>query len=149
MVRNIAKAQDELDQVEHATRDAIGEVRFIARGLSLPDIEERPLADLLQPLALSHSEHTGTEVAFSSRVQEVADLSTAVKTCVFRVAQEGLTNAWRHGGGIAQEVGPEIDGDRLTLTVHDRGGGEASSCPSRRKGNPVRCDLTLRGICDE
>lgn len=118
-----ARAQEDLDQVERAVRDAIGEIRSIARGLSLPDIEERPLAELLQGLTHSHTERTGTAVAFTSRIRAAPELSPAVKTCVFRVAQEGLTNAWRHGGGVEQEVALDIQGDHLELRVRDRGPG--------------------------
>ena len=124
-----SKAQDELDGVERAVRDAMGEIRSIARGLSLPDIELRSLPDLLQSLALSHSERTGTEVDFISDVSGDADLSEAVKTCAYRVAQEGLTNAWRHGGGLGQEAELRIDGDMLTLAVRDRGPGFPADDP--------------------
>jgi signal transduction histidine kinase len=118
-----AKAQDELNGVEQAVRDAMGEIRSIARGLSLPDIDERSLADLLQSLALGHSERTGTAVDFECDIADHAELSAAVKTCVYRVAQEGLTNAWRHGGGVSQKVQLAICGDVLTLSVLDRGPG--------------------------
>ena len=117
------KAQADLDQVERAVRDAMGEIRSIARGLSLPDIAERSLPDLLQALTQSHADRTGTEVGFASRLRNAPKLSAAVKTCVFRVAQEGLTNAWRHGGGTGQEVELEIVGERLSLWVRDRGPG--------------------------
>lgn len=117
------KAQEDLDQIERAVRDAMGEIRSIARGLSLPDTAERPLPDLLQALAHSHTERTATEVGFAARLRDAPDLPTSVKTCVFRVAQEGLTNAWRHGGGLGQEVELEIVGKRLSLWVRDRGPG--------------------------
>ncbi len=117
------KAQDEIDAVERAVRDAMGEIRSISRGLSLPDIEKRPLADLLQSLALGHSERTGTTVEFNTTVPKGLEFSAAVKTCVYRVAQEGLTNAWRHGNGADQELELEISGDILLLSVRDRGPG--------------------------
>jgi signal transduction histidine kinase len=52
-----------------------------------------------------------------------------VKTCVYRVAQEGLTNAWRHGGGAGQELELRLDDERLSLTVRDRGPGFAEAEP--------------------
>lgn len=118
-----ASAQEDFDQVERAVRDAMGEIRSIARGLSLPDIEQRSLPDLLQALAHSHSERTGTEVKFSAEVQGSAEPSAAVKTCAYRVAQEGLTNAWRHGGGAGQELELTLDDESLVLVVRDRGPG--------------------------
>jgi signal transduction histidine kinase len=47
----------------------------------------------------------------------------AVKICVGRVVQEGLTNASRHAGGAGQQVIVEQQGDDLTVTVRDRGPG--------------------------
>ena len=138
-----AKAQEDLDQVERAVRDAMGEIRSIARGLSLPDIAERPLPELLRTLAQNHSERTGTEVGFAARSRGAAELSAAVKTCVFRVAQEGLTNAWRHGGGVGQEVELEIFGDRLSLWVRDRGPGFPPEVEAAEDGG-----MGLQGLKD-
>lgn len=137
------KAQEDLDQVERAVRDAMAEIRSIARGLSLPDIADRPLPELLQALAHSHSERTGTEVGFAARLRNAPPLSPAVKTCVFRVAQEGLTNAWRHGGGSGQEVELEIIGDRLSLWVRDRGPGFPDQAPAGDEGG-----MGLQGLKD-
>lgn len=139
------KSQDELDEVERAVRDAMGEIRSIARGLSLPDIDQRPLADLLQALALSHFERTGAPVDFHSQISGSADPSAAVKTCAYRVAQEGLTNAWRHGGGLGQEVELRIDGDVLTLSVRDRGPGFPAAEASDPEGE---AGMGLAGLRD-
>ena len=117
------KAQDEVDAVERAVRDAMGEIRSISRGLSLPDIEKLPLADLLLSLARGHSERTGASVEFNNTVQKGTEFSVAVKTCAYRFAQEGLTNAWRHGNGADQELEMELSGDILLLSVRDRGPG--------------------------
>ena len=118
-----ARAQAEVDAVEQAVRESIKEIRSIARGLSLPDIERRTVTDLLQSLALGHAERSGSPVDCAFDLPEGTLLSAAVKTCVYRVAQEGLTNAWRHGGGIAQELYLELAGDLLTLAVRDGGPG--------------------------
>lgn len=118
-----AKSGEEIEAIERAVREAMGEIRSIARGLSLPDIEKRSLTDLLQSLALGHFERTGTQVEVNIDVPGSTEFSPAVKTCVYRVAQEGLTNAWRHAGGAAQELELELSGELLTLAVRDRGPG--------------------------
>ena len=51
------------------------------------------------------------------------DLPLAVKICVGRVVQEGLTNAWRHADGAGQEVVATRVGDLLSVAVRDRGPG--------------------------
>lgn len=138
------KAQEDLDQVERAVRDAMGEIRSIARGLSLPEIEQRSLTDLLEALAHNHSERTGTEVTFQSQGGGGADLTVAVKTCAYRVAQEGLTNAWRHGGGVGQELALRMDREVLTLIVRDHGPGFPAETPAM----PEHGGMGLAGLKD-
>lgn len=140
------KAQDEIDAVERAVRDAMDEIRSISRGLSLPDIEKRSLDDLLQSLALGHCERTGTTVEYNSTVPKGMEFSAAVKTCVYRVAQEGLTNAWRHGNGADQELELEISGDILLLAVRDRGPGYPQDGVRTRKDSDG--GMGLAGLTD-
>jgi signal transduction histidine kinase len=115
-------AAREIGQIEAAIKDAMKEIRNISRGVSLPDIDRKPLPEVLQGLVDAHSGRTATEVALTVELGE-ADLPLAVKICVGRVVQEGLTNAWRHAGGAGQEVAVRRLGDELTVWVRDRGPG--------------------------
>lgn len=103
-------------------REAIAEIRTISRGVSLPDIERRSMAELVQGLVDAHAVRTQSEVALNSNLTD-RELPIAVKICVGRVVQEGLTNAWRHAGGAGKEVVVEEDGDSLVVVVRDRGPG--------------------------
>jgi signal transduction histidine kinase len=122
-----AAALREIDQIESAVKDAIKEIRNISRGVSLPDIDRRPFLEVLQGLVDAHAARTGGEVAFSADLgaDPARDLPLAVKLCVGRVVQEGLTNAWRHAGGQGQEVTITRAGDQLRVAVRDRGAGLA------------------------
>jgi signal transduction histidine kinase len=113
----------ELDAVERAVKDAIREIRNISRGVSLPEIEARPICALVQSVADTHAARTGTEVAVSCRVRGSEDLPVAVKICVYRFVQEGLNNAWRYADGKGQEVRLGLDEGILRLSVLDRGPG--------------------------
>jgi signal transduction histidine kinase len=70
--------------------------------------------------------------AVSVSLQVEGDLATVpqrVAAHIYRIAQECLTNAFRHGGG--QEVHLKVErtddrGDAIVLTVEDDGGGDAS-----------------------
>ncbi len=121
-----AKAQAILEEVARAVKDSILEVRNISRGLSLPDIEQRPLHDILQGLADAHSARTGTTVRVDYPATGICEVPIAVKICCFRFVQEGLNNSWRHAEGKDQEVHLRIKHNQLRLCVLDRGPGFAS-----------------------
>ncbi len=117
------KALKEIDGIEAAVREAIQEIRNISRGVSLPDIERRDLAEVIQGLVDAHAARTQSEVALTSNLAPGRDLPIAVKICVGRVVQEGLTNAWRHAEGQGQEVTVREEGHILIVSVRDRGPG--------------------------
>jgi len=117
------KTQGEIDQIESAIKEAIKDIRGISRGASLPDIDRKPIADVIAALVDAHCARTGSEVMAQVDFGGQQDLSLAVKICVGRVVQEGLTNAWRHAGGAGQEVRIGLIGEVLQVTVQDRGPG--------------------------
>ena len=115
----------EVDQIESAIKEAIKDIRNISRGASLPDIDRKPIAQVIQSLVDAHAGRTGSEVALRIDLGQREDLPLAVKICVGRVVQEGLTNAWRHAAGVGQDVAVALDGDNLQVTVRDEGPGLA------------------------
>ncbi|NEY90371.1 sensor histidine kinase [Tabrizicola oligotrophica] len=134
-----------VDEVARAVKDAIAEVRTISRGVSLPDVDRRSLADLVQGLADAHKARTGTEVQVDAHVAPGVDLPDAVKICVYRFVQEGLNNGWRHAGGKEQEVRLQVTADELRLAVADRGPGFAAPPPGAGADGTT---LGLAGLAD-
>lgn len=117
------KGQAEWQAIRDAVKDAIHEIRTISRGLSLPDIEHRSLAEIVQAVAEAHAARTGSPVVVHATAGPPREVPAAVKICCLRFVQEGLTNAWRHAAGKGLEVRLDIVGDRLALAVLDRGPG--------------------------
>ncbi len=113
----------EIDAVEHAAREALHDIRAIARGLSLPEIERRPVADLVASAVSAHRGRTASDVVLVSTVAADVILPAAINICAYRFVQEGLTNAFKHAGGLGQEVRLSLDKDGLRLAVLDRGPG--------------------------
>jgi signal transduction histidine kinase len=140
------KAQAAVDEVIRAAKDSIREVRNISRGLSLPDIEHRPLDAILKGVADIHTARTGSEVTVDCPNKGVPDVSIATKICCFRVAQEGLSNAWRHGGGKEQALHLRIADNCLHLCVLDRGPGFSAASPPA--GDDDHKGLGLTGLTD-
>lgn len=138
-----ARAAD-MDQVERAVKDAIREVRNISRGVSLPDIEERCPCEILRGVVDAHEARSGTTVELRCDPAAMPALPAAVKTCLFRFAQEGLNNAWRHADGAGQTVDLTVQNGMLELRVSDGGPGFTEGAqPSDEDGG-----LGLTGLRD-
>ena len=135
-------AQKEIDGIENAVREAIREIRNISRGVSLPDIDRRPLDEVIQGLVDAHAARTDSTVQLQSVLGAETAMPLAAKICVGRVVQEGLTNAWRHAAGQGQAVEIQRMAQILTVAVRDRG-------PGLPEGAPVGMDrygLGLAGL---
>ncbi|MBC7735863.1 MAG: two-component sensor histidine kinase [Candidatus Saccharibacteria bacterium] len=137
-------AAHEIDQIEAAIKDAMKEIRNISRGVSLPDIDRKPLDQVIQGLVDAHAARTGSDVALHTDLGP-QDLPLAVKICVGRVVQEGLTNAWRHAAGAGQQVRVQRRGGDLTVAVQDQGPG-LSTCADKPADLPDSYGLGLAGL---
>ncbi|MEO9337691.1 histidine kinase [Mesorhizobium sp. SB112] len=117
---DIATRETALHGVARVLSDALQEIREISRGLMLPEIERLSLCAVVGRAVLAHQNRTDTYVeTFCDDADE--QISHPVKICVYRFVQEGLTNAFRHGSGVGQQVSCKIDGTILRITVCDRG----------------------------
>jgi len=122
-VRKSANAAitDRLLRTMHSALDeAMREIRSVAKGLLAPEIAALGLEDVIKRAVHAHEARTSTQVTMRT-ANVSAPVSDAVKICVFRFVQEGLNNAFRHGGGVGQEVGNSIDRSTLCVWVLDRG----------------------------
>lgn len=123
----------ELQSVAEArrmTQDALAELRGIAKGLILPQLEHLQTAEAVRLAVESHEQHTLTDVKLELKLRE-RDLPLPLKTCLYRCIQEGLNNAYRHGGGKEQFVRVVVDRYKVVLTIKDAGPGIAIGASSR------------------
>jgi len=103
----------------------VKEAQTMARDLSQV-LRPRILDDFgldagLRELAHSYSQRTGIAVDYRSRLRE--RLPPLIETHLFRIAQEALTNTSRHTLASTVEILLEREGEHLSLTVSDNGGG--------------------------
>ena len=118
--------QKEFDAISRAIKDALGEMRDISRGLSLPEIEERSVCEIVFGVVDAHTARCGTPVRATCDMPDDIDVPAAVKICIYRFVQEGLNNAWRYADGPDHEVLLNLVDDCIWLKVKDRGDGFAS-----------------------
>ena len=113
---------DELASIRSNLDESMREIRNICRGLTLPQIEGKNLPDLLADVVAAHEQRTGTEVKMWAP-DDGPELSQSERICIYRFVQEGLSNAFRHAGGVGQCVTAAVSGRVLTVTVSDDGPG--------------------------
>ena len=133
--------KSDLEIVQSALTDAIAEIRQICTGLTLPELEKLSLSEMLTNAVNSHRRRTATEVKLSIHATP-QHLTKAMKICVFRFVQEALNNAFRHAGGVGQQVICRFDGKTLNVEVLDAGPGFTPSERSPASG------LGLPGLRD-
>jgi signal transduction histidine kinase len=115
-------------------RDVLTDLRRISAGLTLPELGHLSVHETLMLAITRHANATGTEVA-----QDLGPLPDHVddqrKTCLYRIVQEGLNNAFHHGGGFGQRVTARVQDNAIHVAVVDGGNGPAeTAAPARNAG---------------
>lgn len=108
--------------IQRAITDALREIRNISSGLALPELQKISPADALGIAARAHERATGTTVGMRLNALP-ARLPLPLTICLFRFAQEGLNNAFRHAGGKGQQVGAICNSGSIEVEVIDQGPG--------------------------
>ena len=132
----------EVEELQATLSDALRDMRAVAAGLRLPELESLATVDVVRRGVDDHERRTSVPVSMSlGPLAREASLPT--KIALFRALQELLSNSTRHGGGKEVEVSL-ADGDGLLrLTVADRGPGFAQD----RVGVPGH--LGLAGVREQ
>jgi signal transduction histidine kinase len=125
-------------------RDAISQTRSLARGLSPVTLESEGLASALRELAAN------TEKMFGRTCQveclpKLPAIPILTATHLYRIAQEAVSNAIKHGKATEVLIHLECGGDRLLLRVIDNGLG-FPKVMSRHDGMGLRIMRYRAGI---
>ena len=117
-----AVAPSELVRVADAVRESLDEVRRIARELRPEALDDLGLVNALIALCSQLDAEGGTRV--QRQLQgKLPPLSPEVELVIYRVAQEGLTNALRHAGARVVNISLTADAEGVTHSVSDDGRG--------------------------
>jgi signal transduction histidine kinase len=118
----VKEADVDISALREGLRECLAEIRNLSSGLAPADIDRLNLTEALRVAAQRHERHTGTHVNVDLGTLPEG-VSLAIKSCFFRLVQEGLTNAFRHAEGIGQQVTAQRLGDVIEVAVLDRGPG--------------------------
>jgi PAS domain S-box-containing protein len=117
------KAKGSVAQVEEIAghvRDVIAQTRSLARSLSPFILESEGLTSALGELAANAGKLFHVKCVFESDgMVAISDQTTA--THLYRIAQESVTNAVKHGKASVIEISLGRQNDKIVLTVSDNG----------------------------
>lgn len=122
--RALAEAAD-AQEISALVDDAITQSRQLARGLYPVKLEAEGLASALEELAASVSALFGVRCGFECGAP-VTLSEHAAATHLYRIAQEAITNAIKHGNAKHITIHLAAAGDMVKLIVHDDGHGVAN-----------------------
>ena len=109
-------------EIEELIMKGVGQARSLARGLSPVELDERGLQYALENLASSTSRLVGIDCRLVTEdPAPIFDNNSA--NHLYRIAQEAINNARRHGRATAIHLRLENDGEKVTLAVEDNGVG--------------------------
>ena len=132
------KAEADAAQIASTLKDAVSQVRRIARGLAPVALTEDGLPDALRRLAEESSTLFQKDIEFyAEREGRPRDVGTAEH--LYLIAQEAVNNAAKHGGGTRMVLTLDFDEQGGLLTIEDNGRGfAANKKPDREGGNGLR-----------
>lgn len=115
-------------------RLALEELRSISVGLILPELEDRSLDETIRLAIERQSGLTGKHVSEDIAVDDM-QASAELRICAYRVVQESLSNAFRHGDGRMQSVTARVEDDRLLISVTNSVGRRPATSPRPAPGS--------------
>ncbi len=113
---------EELPVIRRALATANKELRKIAAGLRLPELESLDLSEVAERAVRYFQEKTGQMVDLHNDL-EVREAPSPVKIALYRVIQEALSNSYRHSGDAHPTVKIWQEDNWLVAEISDQGRG--------------------------
>jgi signal transduction histidine kinase len=116
-------------ELANQLRDAVLQTRDLARGLAPAHVSQVGLVLALESLAQSVSRLQGIRCSFRT-VGPTAECDEGTAVHLYRIAQEAINNATRHGRATQVSIQLETSDDLLGLQIRDNGVGFSTRDPS-------------------
>jgi two-component system CheB/CheR fusion protein len=142
-----AKSKDgaeRVGQIAAHIRDAINHTRSLARGLSPVTLESEGLMAALHELATNTTKIFNVRCSFDCDPPVPFNNQVAASQ-LFRIAQEAVSNAMRHGKATEIVIQLKERHDKIFVTIEDNGSGFPKSIPLR-KGMGLRIMQSRAGM---
>jgi signal transduction histidine kinase len=143
-VRGHSELRGPVSECARLARQVLEEIRATCYLLHPPTLEEFGLTGALERYIAGFQQLTGIGVACHLDHQ-IEGLSSEAEIAIFRMAQECLTNVFRHSGSRTAAICLTAVQDRVVLEVKDSGKGiSIENLMKIRRGES--CGVGLRGI---
>ncbi len=120
----VPKPPEDFVVIRDAMDRALRELRDIAAGLRLPELEALSIEQVVARAIDEHRRKSGVSVDFSSSIANLpSDVNAAHKIALYRVTKEALHNAWKHSGVNEAAVTLSAGDKWLSLVIRDAGAG--------------------------
>jgi signal transduction histidine kinase len=113
---------EDLGTVRSSLDSALTDLRSIARGLRLPEIEDLTPTETALRVLKDFNRATGRDVGFQ-RKNVPTEAPLPLKITIYRVLQEALVNSFKHANNATQTVTMTGGGDDIDLEIIDDGPG--------------------------
>jgi signal transduction histidine kinase len=116
-------AVPDVESITRLVSNAVESTRSLARGLSPVNLERGGLRDALAGLAMHARSIYGIKVMFNNRLPATMSLDEEVANHLYRIAQEAITNAVKHGQAKIVRLQLSAVQGRVRLSIADDGTG--------------------------
>ncbi len=116
------EAKKRIQVVAQAARDGLNDVRRSIKALRPDALEKASLAEALETLIANFKETTSAEILFDQQAGPLVFAQDEEDT-LYRVIQEGMTNAVRHGHATEIRIRLTRQDELLTIDIRDNGMG--------------------------
>ncbi|HMN44016.1 MAG TPA: PAS domain S-box protein [Povalibacter sp.] len=130
----------EIEGITRLVNNAIESTRALARGLSPVNLERGGLQDALEGLAMHASELYGVPTVFTHRLGANRTLNAELANHLYRIAQEAVRNAVRHGQARSIRLHLNTVRAKVKLAITDDGVGmPAGAMDATGMGLKIMC----------
>jgi len=119
------KASEILDNAKENARESMKAIRGVIE--TLEDVGELSLVQKLTAIIMKFEKRTGLKVTY--QIKGEYEYSKGVNDCIYRLVQESLTNAVRHGKADNCSVDIVLKEKMITFEIQDDGRGAESITP--------------------
>jgi len=119
--KNSSSLMDQLDVSINMIHQSIDQSRELMSNLRPDLLDTIGLVPALKRLLDSYMKETG--VVVSAHLPKQVQLSPDIRICLFRVAQESLTNVYKHADTKAAKIILKEENGNIILVVDDKGKG--------------------------
>lgn len=136
----------EMEDITRLIREAISHTRDLARGLSPVLLQSKGLVVALQDLASSTTRHMRGIHCSCQSASPLAALDNETAIHLYRIAQEAVANAAKHGKASQILISIRETENHLELSIEDNGHGFPEGPPSGTGGMGLRVMNYRTGI---